>query len=148
MGTTLTMAYLLWPRLYVVHAGDSRCYLLREDRLHQITTDHTLAQQMVERGVLQPAEAQDSNWSHVLWNCIGGGSRELSVEVHKATLRLGDSLLLCTDGLTQCVPNEQIRDLLREPASAEQVCRHLLHAAHEKGSPDNVTVVVAHFRDT
>src|SRR5262249_4474144 len=69
MGTTVTMAYILWPRLYVVHAGDSRCYLQRGAKLEQITTDHTVAQQLVESGALSPEEAQDSRWSKVLWNC-------------------------------------------------------------------------------
>ena len=60
MGTTLTMAYVLWPRLYVVHAGDSRCYLLRDARLERVTTDHTMAQQLVDRGALPAEEAQGS----------------------------------------------------------------------------------------
>ncbi len=66
MGTTLTMAYLLWPRLYVVHVGDSRCYLFRPPRLVQITKDQTMAQQLVEHNVLAPEEAPHSHWSNVL----------------------------------------------------------------------------------
>src|SRR5262245_1352107 len=96
MGTTLTMAYILWPRLYVVHAGDSRCYLFRGGRGHQITRDHTVEQQMVERGILSPEEAETSRWSHALWNCIGGGSQEINPDVYKATLQPVDTLLLCT----------------------------------------------------
>lgn len=72
MGTTLTMAYINWPRMYVVHVGDSRCYLFRQSRLEQVTTDHTMAQQLVERGELTAEQAQASRWSHVLWNCLGG----------------------------------------------------------------------------
>lgn len=147
MGTTLTMAYILWPRLYVVHAGDSRCYLLRGSRLEQITTDHTVAQQMVEKGILDAEKAQESRWSHVLWNCVGGGTHELNTDVYKASLQIGDSLLLCTDGLTACVPNPQIVELLQKKLSAEQTCRQLIDTANAAGSPDNVTVVVAHFRD-
>lgn len=147
MGTTLTMAYLLWPRLYLVHAGDSRGYLLRGGRLQQITTDHTLAQQLLERGVLTPEEAPESRWSHVLWNCIGGGSRELNPDVYKATLHLGDALLLCTDGLTQCVGDEQIQEILQQSDRAEEACRRLVGVANEAGGRDNITVVVAYFRD-
>jgi protein phosphatase len=147
MGTTLTMAYLLWPRLYVVHAGDSRCYLLRGSRLRQITTDHTMAQRLVDHGVLEPGEAEESRWSHVLWNCIGGGSHDLSVEVRKAALRLGDTLLLCTDGLTKSVGDERIGEVLRQGQGAEPTCRRLVELANEMGGADNVTVVVARFLD-
>src|SRR5262249_32015728 len=89
MGTTRTMAYVVWPRLYVVHVGDSRCYLLRGGKLEQITTDHTMAQQLVERGVLTPEEAQESRFSHILWNCLGGDGHHVQPEVSKASLRLG-----------------------------------------------------------
>jgi PPM family protein phosphatase len=147
MGTTLTMAYLLWPRLYVVHAGDSRCYLLREGRLEQITTDHTMAQRLVDAGALTAGEAQGSRWSHVLWNCVGGGSHELSADVYKVSLQVGDTLLLCTDGLTKHVDDQEIAGLLGQDRSAEQTCRALVAAANAAGGSDNVTAVVAHFRD-
>jgi protein phosphatase len=147
MGTTLTLAYLLWPRLYVVHAGDSRCYVLRGGRLRQVTTDHTMAQRMVEAGVLAKEEAAGSRLGHVLWNCLGGGEHALRPEVSKVLLAVGDTLLLCTDGLTTCVPDERIRDTLAAPHGAEETCRRLVDAANGAGGPDNVTVVVAHFRD-
>jgi protein phosphatase len=147
MGTTLTMAYLLWPRLYDVHAGDSRCYLLRGGRLEQITTDHTVAQQMVDRGVLPAAEAAGSRWSHVLWNCLGGGSHDLRPEVRKVVLQVGDTLLLCTDGLSGSVPEGRIRELLAEGRGAAQTCQRLVEEANRAGGRDNITAVVAHFRD-
>jgi protein phosphatase len=147
MGTTLTMAYILWPRLYVVHAGDSRCYLLRGDRLEQITKDHTLAQRLVDQGVLDAAEARESRWSHILWNCIGGGSHELNPDVYKANLQIGDTLLLCSDGLTTDVPDQEINAVLQRKRGAEETCRLLVEAANAAGGRDNITVIVAHFRD-
>jgi serine/threonine protein phosphatase PrpC len=147
MGTTLTMAYILWPRLYVVHAGDSRCYLLRNSRLEQITKDHTVAQQLVDHGALTPEEAHESRWSHVLWNCLGGGINELRPEVYKAVLHIGDALLVCTDGLTKRLRDEEILRLLGQKWSAEEACRQLVKAANDAGGPDNVTVIVAHFRE-
>jgi protein phosphatase len=143
MGTTLTMAYILWPRLYVVHAGDSRCYLARGGRLHQITRDHTVAQQMVEQGILSPSEAEDSRWSHVLWNCIGGGTHDLSPEVYKATLQPGDAVLLCTDGLSKIVTEERIVDVVQKVGNVEAACRQLVSEANLGGGPDNITVVLA-----
>lgn len=145
MGTTLTMAYLLWPRLYVVHAGDSRCYLLRGRRLEQVTKDHTVAQKLVDEGALSPSEAENSRWSHVLYNCIGGGTDDVSPEVYHATLEPGDVLMLCSDGLTKVLSDEKLQEELAGPQTAEQTCRRLVDMANAAGGPDNVTVVVARF---
>jgi protein phosphatase len=147
MGTTLTMAYILWPRLYVVHVGDSRCYLFRAPKLEQITTDQTMAQQLVERGVLAAEDASQSRWSHVLWSCLGGAKREMNAEVYKATLNAGDTLLLCTDGLTGGLRDEKIIEFLRQGGSAQETCQRLVAAANEAGGKDNITVVVARFLD-
>ncbi len=147
MGTTLTMAYLLWPRLYVVHVGDSRCYLLHPPRLVRITKDQTMAQQLVERSVLSPEEAPQSRWSHVLWSVLGGSSHKFSTEVYRATLTVGDTLLLCTDGLTGHLSDEDLLRLLDKGGSAEAMCQRLVEAANKAGGSDNVTVVVARFLD-
>src|SRR6185436_12499077 len=80
MGTTLTMAYLIWPRLYVVHAGDSRSYLMRGGQLKQITHDHTMAQQLVLEGALDQAEAASSRWSNVLYKVVGGSGDSVNPE--------------------------------------------------------------------
>ncbi len=145
MGSTITFAYLIWPRMYVVHVGDSRCYLLRESQLQQITTDHTMAEAFVEAGVLRPAEADKSRWSHVLWNVIGGSEGELQPVVYKSELQPGDVVLLCTDGLTRHLSNETLAKLLAGSSSAKENCQHLVAAANDAGGKDNITVVVARF---
>jgi protein phosphatase len=147
MGTTLTMAYIVWPRLYVVHAGDSRCYLFHKQRLKQVTTDHSYAQEFVDAGVIEPEEAEKSRWSHLLWNVIGGKGDEVRPEVHKARLSTNDSLLLCTDGLTYHVSDDKIAELLGSDLSAADLCQQLVDAANEAGGSDNITIVVARFRD-
>jgi serine/threonine protein phosphatase PrpC len=147
MGTTLTMGYLTWPTLFVLHVGDSRCYLYRRSKLKQITRDHTVAQRLVEEGVLHQEDVESSKWSHVLWNVVGGGSSELAPEVHKAELKLGDKLLLCTDGLTKHIPDEDIAQGLGSELSAQGVCERLVQLANNAGGSDNITAVVAHFRD-
>lgn len=147
MGTTLTMAYIVWPRLYIVHAGDSRCYLFHRQRLKQISTDHSYAQNFVDAGVIEPEEVETSRWSHVLWNVIGGKGDEVRPEVHKASLSTGDSLLLCTDGLTKHVPDDKIAELLDSDLSAAEICQQLVEAANEAGGSDNITVVAARFQD-
>jgi serine/threonine protein phosphatase PrpC len=147
MGTTLTMAYILWPRLYVVHVGDSRCYLFRGSKLGRITTDQTMAQQLVEKGVLKAEEAPTSRWSHVLWSCLGGTSQHPSAEVYKAELNVGDTLLLSTDGLTAKMREEDLIPLLKQGGAAQEMCARLIAAANDAGGPDNTTVVVARFLD-
>jgi protein phosphatase len=148
MGTTLTMAYTLWPRFYVVHVGDSRCYVLRRSSLKQITTDHTLAQEMVDRGALKPDQADESPLSSVLWNTLGGESNELTTDVYKGELQPGDTMLLCTDGLTGHVTDVEITEILGKAKSAEEACKILVNAANEAGGSDNITVVVARYRET
>lgn len=145
MVTTLTIASITWPRLYIVHVGNGRCYLLRRGGLEQITTDHTLAQQLVESGVLGQGEATSSQLSQVLWNAIGGDLEELSPDVYKAELQLGDTLLLCTDGLTAHVPDAAIRSHLQVQESAQDTCHKLINAANEAGGTDNITAIVARF---
>lgn len=145
MGTTLTMAYVAWPNAYVLHAGDSRCYLLRDGRLEQVTTDHTLAQKFVDAGMLSPEQADHSRFNHVLWNAIGGTTDDLTAEAHKLALALGDVLLLCTDGLSKEVDDERIAEILGRPLPAADICQQLVAAANQAGGSDNSTVVVAKF---
>ncbi|HWB07983.1 MAG TPA: protein phosphatase 2C domain-containing protein [Pirellulales bacterium] len=145
MGTTLTLAYVAWPNAYILHAGDSRCYLLRNGRLEQITTDHTLAQKFIDAGMITPDQAGQSRFSHVLWNAIGGTSDRVSTEAHKLALEMGDVLLLCTDGLTNEVDDATLAEMLSRPLPAADVCRELVTAAKEAGGNDNITVVVARF---
>jgi protein phosphatase len=146
MGTTLTFAHVNWPRLHVVHVGDSRCYLLRDRKLKQITVDHTLAQQMVEQGTLRPSTAKKSRWSNTLWNAIGGGKSSLKPELHEADLTLGDTLLLCTDGLNRHVSDEQIVEVLSNSGqTTKTIVQNLVAMANDAGGSDNITVVAAKY---
>ncbi len=147
MGTASTMVFVVWPRAYAIHAGNSRCYLLRNSKLKQITTDHTLAQQFVDQGILQAEDAETSEWANVLWNVVGCGSDELSPAVYKAELQLNDTLLLCTNGLTGHLSDDDIAQSLNANVDAKETCHRLVNAANEAGGTDNTTVVVARFRD-
>lgn len=146
LGTTLTMAYVSWPDLHLVHVGDSRAYLLREGKLHRLTKDHTLAQQLVDDNALTPEEAERSRYSHVLVNAVGGGTDELDVELHRVRLEVEDQLMLCTDGLYDMVHDAEIAARLqRTEQPVEQVVHGLIAAANAAGGRDNVTVVLARF---
>ena len=147
MGTTLTLAYVLWPKVFVVHAGDSRCYLQRNDRLERLTTDHTIGQRLVDLGELDEAQAQASGQNQVLWNVLGGGDDALESEVHSADLRFGDTLCLCSDGLTGHVSEARMLEILRNTDGAEEGAEQLLAAALDGGGKDNVTVIVGRFEE-
>jgi protein phosphatase len=143
MGTTLTMAYVIWPYMYVVHAGDSRCYLMRDDELRQLTSDHTVSQQMVEQGGMSVEQANRSPWSNVLYNALGAGGTDVSAEIHKVSLQPGDSILLCSDGLNRHVSDDEIRQILQTEVEPGETCRSLVELANFKGGHDNTTVIVA-----
>lgn len=148
MGTTLTLAYVRWPELFVVHAGDSRCYLLRGGELQQITRDHTLAQDLAERTDLDPEELESSRMANVLTRAVGGGRQTTpDPAVYRSTLMDRDTLLLCSDGLTNMVSDERILNLLSGEGFANARCQELVEAAMEGGGRDNITVLVASFED-
>ena len=107
--------------------------------------DMHMAQQLAEKGMLEDPE--DPRFCNVLWNVVGGGSEELVPEVYRGDLALGDSLLLCTDGLTKHVEEAELARMLAAPAPARETCRALVDAANAAGGSDNITVVVAHFRN-
>jgi len=139
MATTLTLGLVVWPSLYVLQVGDSRLYLLREGILTQLTKDQTWAQEMVDRGVIPPAAAGKSPFTHVLASAIGSTS---APEVGRFELARGDIGLFCTDGLSKHVSDARIKHHLAAMRSAEEACRALLEEALEGGGTDNVTLVV------
>jgi protein phosphatase len=143
MGTTLTVAYVIWPWMYVLHAGDSRCYLLRDGELKQLTHDHTVSNQLIEKGGMTVEEANNSRWSNVLYNALGAGAAEVVPEVHKVALQPDDTIMLCTDGLYRHVRDTEIRDLLETELEPFESCRSLIDLANFRGGLDNITAVVA-----
>jgi protein phosphatase len=145
MGTTLTLAYVIWPRLYVVHAGDSRCYLFRRGESERLTVDHTLARQLVDAGGIEEAEESTSRWSHVLWNVLGGGGEEVTAEVRRVDLEPGDAILLCSDGLYRYFEDDELCRVLSGGQSAAAMCQKLVATANERGGRDNITAVVGLF---
>jgi serine/threonine protein phosphatase PrpC len=145
MGTTVTMAYNYGSRLFVVHVGDSRCYLFRARQLLRLTHDHTLVEEMVRRGVIQPEEAAHHHMRHVITNAVGGRDLGVKVECHRIELEPDDTLLLCSDGLTEMVPDDRIAAVLQADHEPRTACERLVSEANENGGKDNVSVIVAHF---
>lgn len=148
MGTTLTMSYVIWPEMYVVHVGDSRCYLFRSGQLQQITRDHTLLRHYEAQGIAMDEKAR-RKYGRVLINTIGRGVQNLQPEVYQVRLEPGDIVLLCSDGLTDMVPDAEIAEILRNNYGDEQeCCTALVAAANAAGGCDNITVVVSRYSST
>ncbi len=140
MATTLTLYLGVWPRAYLLQVGDSRCYLLRDGKLVQITTDQTLGQEMLDHGLLKPEQVAGTRLEHTLTSAIGG--HQNAPVVSRFDMDWGHVLLLCSDGLTGHVSNDRIREVLRSMTSAKQACERLLQDALEGGGNDNITIVV------
>ncbi len=146
MGTTMTLAYSLGADLFVGQVGDSRAYLYRNGRLTQLTRDQTLAEVLVRIGEITREQAAAHRLRHVLTSALGRHQGDVAVEVQRHQLADGDTLLLCSDGLTEMVPDDRIAEVLGRPCAAEEACRALVGLALEGGGLDNVTVVVARYR--
>ena len=142
MASTLSIAVIVWPWMYVVQVGDSRCYFFQDGALRQVTRDQTLAQDLVDRGVLARERAQASPFAHVLSSAIGAS--EALPEISRVDVReRGCVILVCTDGLTKHVADDEIAETLRTMTSAEQACRALLQLALDRGGSDNISIIIA-----
>ena len=144
-ATTLTMALVLWPILFLVQVGDSRCYRLRQGKLEQLSRDQTMAQALIDSGALTPEDAEQTKWKHVLSSAVGGSEATPIASPHGC--QWDDVLLLCSDGLTKHVHDEGIESVLRQEKSSEAACHALVNLALEGGGSDNITVVVGRLRD-
>lgn len=141
-ATTLTIALVVWPQVFIVHVGDSRAYHLRAGRLHRLTRDQTMGAYMVDQHNMTEQQAEQGGFNNVLASAVG--ARDMTPAVSAAVLERGDVLLLCTDGLTNHVTEAQIVEVLSRTGDAEAGCRELVERALADGGRDNVTVVVAH----
>jgi PPM family protein phosphatase len=140
MATTLTMVCFRWPKAYIVHVGDSRGYRLRDGRLELLTKDQTMAQAMVDAGALSPEQAARSRLNHILYSALGATRAEPYSVVTDA--QWDDRMLLCTDGLTKHVSDDEIREALRQMTSAEATAHQLMELALDRGGSDNTTLIV------
>jgi protein phosphatase len=140
MATTLTLFMGVWPAYYIVQVGDSRYYLWRDGKLTQLTRDQTIAQELVDQGILTRAQAPHTQFAHVLSSALGADTAEPVVTRCQADWN--NVHLFCSDGLTKHVSDEQIAARLRTMTSAKQVCEQLLQDALDGGGTDNITIIV------
>lgn len=140
MATTLTLFMGVWPAYYLLQVGDSRYYLWREGRLTQVTRDQTIAQDLVDNGVLTRAQAPHTQFAHVLSSALGADTAEPVVTRLQADWH--NVHLLCSDGLTKHVSDERIAERLASMTSAKEACEQLLQDALDNGGSDNITIIV------
>ncbi len=143
MGTTVVMA--IWRKggeVYIAGVGDSRCYLVRNKKIQQLTVDHSLAQALVEARTISPAEAKDHRFRNVLWKYLGSKEVGEGPEVTTIQVQAEDRFLLCTDGLTGVVPDEELASEISSATDMQQLAEKLGQLALDKGSRDNVSCIV------
>jgi protein phosphatase len=144
MGTTIVLA--LWrkgsPVMFVTGMGDSRVYLVRGGKIEQLTVDHSIAQALVEAKTISAAEARVHRYRNVLWKYLGSAEVGEGPEVKAVQLQAGDRFLLCTDGLSGVVSDEQLLSFVTEHPDAQQCAEGLGQLALDQGSRDNVSVIV------
>ena len=142
MGTTLTAVLAgTGRRIHLAHVGDSRAYLLRDGEMTQLTRDQTVVQRLVDEGRITPEEAEIHPQRSILTNALGV-DREIEVEEASYELKAGDRLLLCSDGLSGMVPEDDIRRILLDVEDPQAACDALVDEANEAGGQDNITAVV------
>ncbi|MGQ0703326.1 MAG: Stp1/IreP family PP2C-type Ser/Thr phosphatase [Gemmatimonadales bacterium] len=144
MGTTATVAGVLDGALYLAQVGDSRGYLIRNGVATQLTKDQSLMQRLVDAGELTEEEAAQSERRNIILQALGPDPR-IRVDLTRTELQRGDTLVICSDGLSGQVKREEIATLVEEVPDLDQVCDRLVALANERGGPDNITVVAVRF---
>jgi protein phosphatase len=144
MGTTATVAGVLGDTLYVAQVGDSRAYLIRDGQARQITKDQSLMQRLIEAGEITAEEAEVSERRNIILQALGPESY-IKVDITHQQLRRGDTLVLCSDGLSGVVRDSEIAEVVRSSGDLVTICQQLIGRANEAGGPDNITVIAAKF---
>jgi protein phosphatase len=146
MGTTLVSVLALDDSVVLAHVGDSRIYRIREDRIVQLSRDHSVVQQQVDRGIISAEEAHESQYRHLITRALGL-KESVEVDVSEEPVLPGDILLLCSDGLSDLLEDEEILAIVREHAAdLEKACQALVDRANYKGGDDNITALLIHAR--
>jgi PPM family protein phosphatase len=141
MATTAAAFLANKGKPIVAHVGDSRLYLWRAGELKQITQDHSWVTEQVRAGVLTEADARHHPWRHVVTRALSGGD-DPEVEVAELDLKVGDRIMLCSDGLSGVVPPDRVAVIIGQEAPLDKICKDLIDAANEAGGPDNITVAM------
>lgn len=140
MGTTVVVATVQGQEMCVANVGDSRLYLAGED-FKQITKDHSYVQEMVRRGEVSPEAARVHPDRNIITRAVGGG-HEIEVDFFEVSLREGDRILMCSDGLTDMLEDEEIFEIINEKQDVQEAIDELIEAANDYGGNDNITIIL------
>lgn len=144
MGTTVTLVQVLGTRIYVAHVGDSRLYRLRDNRFEQLSEDHSLVAEQVRAGFITAEEAQFSRFRNIITRSVGFES-QVKADTFSVAVRQGDVFVLCSDGLTGMVSDEEIERVLKSNRLVS-AADHLVNLANRAGGEDNITLVVLRYK--
>lgn len=144
LGSTVTAALILGEQAYVANVGDSRTYLFRDNQLTPLTRDHSLVARLVESRQIEPDAIYTHPQRSVIYRSLGAGRRNIEVDVFSETVKAGDTLLLCSDGLWEMVRSDDLIRTLGEAASPQRMCDKLIDMANQNGGEDNITAIVVH----
>ena len=142
MGTTVTAAILSGPNAFVAHVGDSRCYLARRGHIYQVSEDHSLVNEQLKAGAITADEARHSRFKNIITRSVGFEA-DVTVDMMGLEVEAGDRLVLCCDGLSNLVEDDEILDLVTR-ATLDDAPGELIALANQRGGDDNITVIVVH----
>ena len=140
MGTTLTMAVITGGKMYVANVGDSRCYLFSEEKLHRVTNDNSLVQELLFKGLITEEEARRHPQRNVITRAVGL-EEPLKVDVYERDVVTGDHVLLTTDGLTNMIAHDEMQEVILNFENIDQSCEELLSRAKDSGGDDNISLI-------
>lgn len=141
MGTTAVILLFRNGKVYIANVGDSRAYRIRGDRIHQVTKDHSLVGEQIRAGMISETDARSHKLKNIITRSVGF-QEEVDVDIDIRVLREGDRFLLCSDGLSNMVKNDEMRDII-VTNGIEPACRRLIDIANERGGDDNITAILA-----
>ena len=144
MGTTVVATWIAGSSASIAYVGDSRAYLLRKNNLRQITSDHTLVNDYMSKGLLQPHEVEHHPLRHVLSRAVGP-QEQVDPDILNLPLQTGDIILLCTDGLSNMLSKDKMEGILNGPEDLERRNQLLIQQAIDSGGSDNVTALLIEF---
>jgi protein phosphatase len=142
LGSTVTTALIQNDLAFIANIGDSRTYLYRDSTLTPLTKDHSLVYRLVEAKQIEPDEIYSHPQRNLIYRSLGAGHKSVDPDVFHISLRSGDSLLLCSDGLWEMVRNQDLRNVLKENTDAQKICDTLIDLANANGGEDNITAVL------
>lgn len=144
MGTTFLLAVQLGDKMHIANVGDSRAYLIRDRQINLLTIDDTVVMEMYMRGQLTKEQLWNSPYRHLITKCLGHDAG-LEVQSNPFEVRAGDWMILCSDGLSSVVQDEDILKIMNGCTTPEEACRKLVVETYANGAPDNITIVVIQY---